>query len=1515
MPTLATALQVPVSSDPARVFARFKERLEKLVEPIFAIMTTKDRFAPMSDFISELSKRLEPQNRKRATEFSFVLAYSHAEAAEKFIDGDEFPNEDYRAKKDFIDYFLQRPPKGAYNEKFSRVVINLQAIKDSHEGDVKAQDACVVATSLHEIMHHISGMELEQRIGQHRFNIAWFVEGANELAARRSFQRIYPKEVPNLTCESCSDVVLLVEKIIAIVGEDVLFRAYLNGQFDAIITALGKEGVQANEIEELFRIGHGIMTRSKKESLKRYRQLSEYLDTLQRKRKGREIIERDPKDPGVSPTTIEAVRAILPEHQRDNAPRLVLGACLYYKVHFGTEPTAPQAFNMINATLAATDGSVPKAQQAFLVDATSDMQPIALNPTPEVQVLIPQTNPAIQAQKQQTDESLTADELSETLQALPSDTTSETQPVSLNQTAEVHTDEPRSDILTQFQSQQIEFGDRLTYDTTRLVEAATTQYMLQNDGALPSSADISSIINDAITASHEQEAIIPDPSIVTTQILGDTARAIQGESLASQDMWIREPVAEAFSSQVGADVLAQPYCAETKAQVAEILSSTNEFQGEGSIIADRCASVYSTAGLVPSCADVIGLAAVGMYMAQDAQVPQLESYMPEFTNLNPDTRATLTMLSDYTQELQSRARTEYLSQQPIMEQLQTITDFWERKTGAASDVKNLTGSTIMFAALLKIEKIFTKVACDPDSLVVAVAADGTIVNVGSVNYMGAMGLVGATGVTAPGSIPKMSLPKELADSTQYGLSLGETYIEITELPAPAIRTAENLAAHYPESYDRLLALFQILRPDGELGMEGSLFFEDRKTGSKSVSDVFRTKTGNCLELTMAYVAMAKVALADKEDITTFPVDVLSIETRMEVGHACVGVLIDDHRVRGYARFNDDTDFRQEVVRMVGIEDSPQLKMMLIDPVNSLFDCEFGRVVPLSENGLVSAFHFNSAQYAKARGASEEATREIKKAEEAWPENPGLLIRRALDLSETDPLNAIELLRRVEQSRREAKFYHALGRCQNSLGNLNAATACFDAGLRLDKTDEVILLDKSVAHLRAGTEQDHKKAETAAIQLIDILIEKRRHMSRTHSHASGHGKRLDEERTAAGLIGVQRRLINGYNLLGLTRMAQGKLDEACETYDAALAIHTNDTGLKIMKTAALCLRAVRHARAGRITAAKRNAQTVVSSCKRITKGHRDVCVSLMQGIATHISRQDKQLTSFQVGSNALGIHIEVAGRKRPEEQVDIRGIISSILAGWSRGTINLTPQQVEDILTPRPDFRPRIAPGQSITELGGRIICGKSTAHGRIKFDALEMAMDHRKQDTLRRLRILGSDLDRFEKTLLLGYLDRPSDDWVTLFVAVSHQELMEKYGIPRGEGYMEKIAGLAERSNPPHVDTHRIGISGNDLIELARFGLGERYAAECSRIAKLLCTDPTAIERQMLKPAVAIATRHLSDEHNIQVQTERYVQLLDLPPTPENIALYRPKVLELLASQIDLLWPISLIDPHGAKMG
>jgi tetratricopeptide (TPR) repeat protein len=595
-------------------------------------------------------------------------------------------------------------------------------------------------------------------------------------------------------------------------------------------------------------------------------------------------------------------------------------------------------------------------------------------------------------------------------------------------------------------------------------------------------------------------------------------------------------------------------------------------------------------------------------------------------------------------------------------------------------------------------------------------------------------------------------------------------------------------------------------------------------------------------------------------------------------------------------------------------------------VNSLFDCAFGKVVPLSENGLISAFHFNSARYAETRGAVEEADVAIKKAEGAWPKNPRVLIHRALNLSETDPINAIDILKQVERPRREAQFYYALGRCQSILGNKNAAVACFDAGLRLDKTNEAILLAKSTVHLGAGTKDEHKKAETAAIQLIDILVEKRKDMSRNHRNASLHGKNLDEGYTAIDIIKIQKRLINGYILLGLTQIVQGKLEEARGVYDTALAIHTNDTNLKTMKTATLCMRAVRYAHTGQMAAAKSDAQAVLSFCKGISKEDYNINVGIMQVIATYVNNQDKKLASFEVGSNTLGMRFEIEGKEQPEELMDIRNLISNLLLGWSGEIISLTPQQVEEqILTPQKGRGFSISPEQSITELGRRILLKKnqSIVSGRIKFDALTKAMAYRKEDTANRLRIINSDLDKFEKSLLLSYLDYPSEYWVMLFVASGHQELMKKHGIPRSDRYKKKFAEIMERANPTQLGTQRVDgvdreiktIRENELIEMARFGLGDKYAEECSRIAKLLYTNPLAIERPMLKLAATVAMRHLADEHNLKVQTERYVQLLDLPPTPENISIYLPKVREFCMAHIDLVWSISLIDPHHSKMG
>jgi hypothetical protein len=305
MPSFAVATPFPVSPAPARVFARLRERLESVADRMFATALSPEQalyqglIGAVTAFVEN---HLEPENKKRTTGFTFTLAKTHREAAEKAAEGYEFPTKRYDTREKFINFNVKRPKKGTYDKNFSRVIINIQAIREAHEGDRNAQRACVVATSIHETLHHVSGMERHHRRGQHRFDILWFIEGTNEIITRRVMATSFPEDAKNLTCESCYDVVPLVEKISAIIGEDVLFRAYLNGQFYPILTALGKAGVTDEEIQTMLQLGHQMMNSrgAKKEAA--YTKLSNHLDTLRRNKDAWDFIKNSSKQPDIVDT-------------------------------------------------------------------------------------------------------------------------------------------------------------------------------------------------------------------------------------------------------------------------------------------------------------------------------------------------------------------------------------------------------------------------------------------------------------------------------------------------------------------------------------------------------------------------------------------------------------------------------------------------------------------------------------------------------------------------------------------------------------------------------------------------------------------------------------------------------------------------------------------------------------------------------------------------------------------------------------------------------------------------------------------------------------------------------------------------------------------------------------------------------------------------------------------------------------------------------------------------------------
>ncbi|VVC03130.1 Uncharacterised protein [Candidatus Bilamarchaeum dharawalense] len=1488
MTTIASTSWFPFAYDRpnSRFLSQAKNFIEKLKESVAFFSSPEEK---VGSVVEATTKFVENYLGKRTVKptLEVVVASSTREWAEARARGYEFPTKKYKSTDDFIQKCLDDPKKGTYDNNFSRLVINLEAIEQAHKGNEKEQTACLIGTTIHELLHHLGGFEDFHRLGNHSYDLLWIIEGTNELLTRDMMEHMHADENRNLKCTSGSTETSLAMKLENIVGHDTLTVSYFEGNFFPVRMKMKEEGLNEDEINKILRLGHNFVNAPESKKARIAAQLDTYLDTLDKRRNTRRRIEERPNDPGMSQNTIDSVKSLLGEGREDEATRAALVAALIIKWE-GEEPTARKVFDLIADTHTKSNGILADMFRGLSGRATA-MIPVGSNMPSFFQHRLesaghygisPQPDRAIDGQ--------------------------DTIPEMLSQSGGV--------------MEGLKLGTEINYETAKIVEVAAVDYMINHGGQLPTASELARTLVEHYEKTAQSEAILPSPQMVTTQILDSVMSSVNERTLTKEETWVREPAVE-FAKDLGiSDYAGSVFNASYEGnglQVGGILDGMPEFSGYGMVVAEKCNEFYQSMGVQPTCGDIVGLAMTSVAIAQDAQLPQAvrsEINFPE-VNINPDAIATLMTVTTFKDTIRSEARNDFI-QNPVAPTGDTLGQFWENKGYDVAAQQNLTTATRLFVSAIRVEQPATKLVAK-DSVIVAIGPDGTVKRPGDGSYLDSLGLVGATATNISDALQHkpVELPQQVLQRVEIAKSLSEADLkafgEITELPTYAQDMASELRSSYQDPYERCYALFEIMKDHGKFGIEGNMFLEDRKGGSKSIPEVFTARKANCLELTLAYCAMAKVALADKPDVKIVPLDVVNIYERIEVGHACVGILLTDPKVKGSPDFNADWDFRKNVLHRYGIEDNPNLKLLVVDPVNSLFDFSFNRVRPLESNEALSLFHSNSGSYAEKRGDKREAAKCYAEAERLWPENPRMLLYTACQSYESDPDAAVEVLQKIDSDHRNSTYYTILGNLlynrneRNRSKDRNAVIACYDKAVELDKTNTTALIMKAQMHMENGTTEELEKAKTTFLTAIGVLINIKRTGTNNQDVAGRMAKLADFDLQKGKTITVTERLDEAYKLLAVSNLALGKVQDALTACRTGRLLHPRNSLFRTMEAVATVASAACYERSGDSNKMREllcEAQHIAAEINRD-----DPESFWMNFVDTYVSKRlsgkldDKPIFEFRVGGKKVLPDDKQMAEIMENPNQSCSQFVLCFIYVFTATKVTYPLNEWESRLK-QPTYTRSTRPvrtyvRQDIFEKGG-------DARARLKVSALKKTFERRKREAATFRAITDSQLDPDEKMVLNMLVREDNRAFVaTALIGLYHPFLMKSLGKVAGHEYARKTKEVTN-----NFTKQSVGVL--DMIALARAGLGPDFAKECEFVVKCLSENPLDLDRHMLKTAVGYAKLlGTPTEPELLELTKTYATLIGLSPTNDNVQRLLPKVRNLLLTHRLPYARPGLIDP------
>ncbi|MFA5091716.1 MAG: hypothetical protein WC483_03950 [Candidatus Paceibacterota bacterium] len=1342
------------------------------------------------------------KNNPKAYELS--IARTHHEFAEERTGGYEFPLGRFQTREQLICDLKKKPKKGTYDFQFARIILNLQAINEAHADDGKARDACLIATAIHETVHHLGGFERFHRSENRGFSLKWLTEAANEVITSEVMNAGFKGAAADLRCHSPDfEIGVKMEELL---GHETLVSAYFEGSFFPIKVWLEEVGIPEDHIRRMLELGHRYDYSLEKEKNALERELHRHLDrmlAIVRKRRAHRMIEEHGDEPGMSTRTIDAVRMMLPGGQDDAAARLALGACLIYKLKEGVEPAAREAFAIISDAHDRSGGILAGTFNEIYAEAPELISESGIIPEPIK-----------------------------------------------NETGAVG-------MLT------AGIDEDSSYQAIMLLEAATTNYVLKNEGALPGKNELGDTISRAYESAFAREGVVPNAQILTSELCIDTKESA-GSAYASEAHAVVSGI-EAIDKNLTA-IYETPYSAETEPLMTSLFCAAQEFGDLGPMVLDRCVAIYSDIGEKPTCGDIITLAAAAASLASETGL--IKAYGMDVSALGNEyqvARCTINMINSLGEATREEALADIRSKEENRDSPKT---YWERKVTDPGRTEALAAATLAYASLIRVQQPSEKVICTPDSLIVAIGPDGKAHKPGELVAIASSNVVGSVGDVS-------DIRKDRAEKTEIpegvyktsGLSARQEPDGPFGLPAEGRAIAENVKNEFGDEYSRLRALFEILKKNGRLGIQGTMFADDRKGGSKTIAEVLSEKKANCLELTMAFVEITKEAMGVA---IVFPLEVVNIQQRTEVGHACAGVLLEDGKFDGHPAFNNDYSFRKAVLDRFGVVDRPRLKLLVIDPVNALFDYRFHKVRVLETNQVESYFHSNSADYMRKLGKDNSA--HIKKASELWPGNPQLVWEMLK--GKMDPDYVLDILNGMDSSFLTAEIHQLKATAEYALGNIDAAIAEVDRALRLDQANGMAWLLKAELHALGKSKETHI-AMAAVTNAIRSFSSKQVSGGEFCRYAAYLGKRTDFKVSAEATDLTRMLLMQAYGFAYCLCLSEGDISQAFSLSLRGLAIEARNPRFRLMKGIALAVMADYCKNNGDSAGAGTRIAQAKEVCRQLG-GDGGVPKAMLEAYLNKLESGEAQPLEIIVRTND----------KTQKKKVGLEEFVRLQIVALD-GRIEMKTGLASRL---RMDTR-GIPPIGALGKLGGGACLGS-----RIR-STVEKAGPRIKRESARIATIRESELGQEEKDYLVEFIRRSTKAEIEAFVAVNHVQLMRELGKKADFEYLAIANTIGEL------------VEIKVLVGLAKLGLGDAFGETCGTIAKKLEEHPLDIDRRMIQNAITVARILVPiDDEKLRVAAIRHIEHRGETPTEDEINRLLPVIKREMIRRITLTMHVEFFD-------
>lgn len=201
------------------------------------------------------------------------------------------------------------------------------------------------------------------------------------------------------------------------------------------------------------------------------------------------------------------------------------------------------------------------------------------------------------------------------------------------------------------------------------------------------------------------------------------------------------------------------------------------------------------------------------------------------------------------------------------------------------------------------------------------------------------------------------------------------------------RYAKTLGNQIKNGFGLAERLFESVTDGGELQITYSYSsIVPREHGTKTALDVWKSRSGDCDEMTWLYNRLATFAKGEggRGIVKVGYADVDIDKNGEEVGHWCAAVFIrgkPDEAQEGYCYkdFEKNKEYRRSVLKTMGIKDSNDLHMVLVDLTYNTFGIQHKKVDVLNENEARASYYLNAGLGFQNTGRSNMAMQAYDKA--------------------------------------------------------------------------------------------------------------------------------------------------------------------------------------------------------------------------------------------------------------------------------------------------------------------------------------------------------------------------------------------------------------------------------------------------------------------------------------------------------------------------------------------------------